>query len=839
MDIEWPVLTCYEGEYLSQIAFPLGGIGTGMVSLGGRGQLRDWEIMNRPSKGFNPQDTFFAIWVKPEDDLPVTRVLEGVLQPPYEGDFGVGVTAAGLPRFREVRFEAAYPLAQLHLSDPSVPLNIRLKAFNPLIPLDADRSGLPLAVFRFVLSNPTSSPLKVSIAFSIENFIGYDGAEGKAEGGVIEYRDEDGIRGLFLRSEKVPTDAPQWGTIAFVALNGEVSHRHWTTNKAWRSDLLEFWDDFSKDGLLNGHEESGATHASLAASCLLPPQGEGEVTFVLAWHFPNRTARGCGWGLSQGEEIGYVGNYYAQRFKDAWDVLVRTAEELPELERGTVEFVSAFCSSMLPQSVKEAALNNLSTLRTQTCFRTADGRFFGFEGCRPKSGCCFGSCTHVWNYEQATAFLFPELARSMREVEFKFSTAQNGAMAFRTPLPLKRAEGSVRTAADGQMGCIMKLYREWQLSGDEEFLREFWPQAKKALSFAWEPNSWDADGDGVMEGEQHNTYDVEFYGPNPMMQCWYLGALRAAEEMASAVGDAEFAERCRELFERGSRWTDENLFNGEYYEQRIDPEHPDYQFGSGCLVDQLVGQYMAHILGLGHLLKPENVRSALNSIYRYNFKRDLFDHWNVMRTFALNDESALLICTWPKGNRPKRPFPYFSEVMTGFEYQAAVHMIYEGMLAQGLEVIESIRRRYDGRRRNPWNEAECGNHYARAMASWGAILALSGYRYSGVEKEIRFAPKINEDDFNTFWSSANAWGIFKGKITGESLKAELEVISGKIEIRRVKLGWELGGKTPERAEIRCGRNLISAELCVSEGEIVLNFDRTIPLESGQKLVISS
>jgi len=843
--IDWPILTRYDKEHLSQIALPLGGIGTGTVSLGGRGQLRDWEIMNRPSKGFTPQDTFFAIWVQPQGKPSVARVLEGVLQPPYEGDFGATAPVAGLPRFREVEFDAAYPLAQVHLKDQFVPLTIRMEAFNPLIPLDAARSGLPLVFFRFVLSNPNPLPAEASIAFSIENFIGYDGVEGKAEGSVIEYREESDFRGLLLRSEKVPDDAPQAGTIAVVTLNEDASWRHWTTNKAWRSELLTFWDDFSEDGALNGHLESGSSHASLAASCTVPPNGEENITFILAWHFPNRTAKGCGWALSPGETVGYVGNHYAQQFENAWDVCLtlkcggQTLDELPELERRTVDFVKTFCASTLPQAVKEAALNNLSTLRTQTSFRTADGRFWGFEGCSSKSGCCTGSCTHVWNYEQATAFLFPELARTMREVKFKFSTTENGAMAFRTPLPLCQLQGAVGTAADGQMGCIMKLYREWQFSGDEQFLQEMWPQAKKALAFAWEQNSWDADQDGVMEGQQHNTYDVEFYGPNPMMEAWYLGALRAAEEMASHLNDTEFAARCRELFERGSEWTDENLFNGEYYEQQIDPEHPDYQFGSGCLVDQLVGQYMAHVLGLGHLLNPDNVCTTLKSLHKYNFKNELYAHWNVMRTFALNDESALLICTWPRGGRPKRPFPYFSEVMTGFEYQAAVHMLYEGLLDEGLEVISGIRARYDGQRRNPWNEAECGNHYARAMASWGAVLALSGFRSSAVKKEFGFAPKINEGDFQTFWSSGNAWGSFEQKVNDKTQQAELCVNQGEIEIKTLRLGWALEGSVPKNTVAQCDAQQLSAEVTLSENELTLTFTQPITLEAGQTLNICS
>lgn len=163
-------------------------------------------------------------------------------------------------------------------------------------------------------------------------------------------------------------------------------------------------------------------------------------------------------------------------------------------------------------------------------------------------GSCQGSCTHVWNYEVATPFLFGELARSMRDVEFNYALRENGLMNFRAALPLSEAAKGESAAADGQMGCIMKLYREWQLSGDKQFLENYWEQAKRALAYAWIEKGWDGDRDGVMEGSQHNTMDVNYFGPNPQMGFWYLGALRAAEEMALAMHDKSFARQCRKLF---------------------------------------------------------------------------------------------------------------------------------------------------------------------------------------------------------------------------------------------------------------------------------------------------
>lgn len=344
----------------------------------------------------------------------------------------------------------------------------------------------------------------------------------------------------------------------------------------------------------------------------------------------------------------------------------------------------------------------------------------------------------------------------------------------------------------------MKFYREWQLSGDDQFLRDNWSKVKNALAFAWVKGGWDGDVDGVMEGCQHNTMDVEYYGPNPQMQFWYLGALRAGEEMAKYVRDNEFADKCRRLYQSGRDWTDANLFNGEYYIQEVRPpksvkdihpglkagmgsrnlQDPDFQLGKGCLVDQLVGQYMAHICGLGYLADEKNVKTTLKSIMKYNYIDDFSDKFNNMRSFVMGKESGLVMASWPNG-QPKVPFPYFTEVMTGFEYTAAVGMIYEGQTDDALKCITSIRDRFDGYKRNPYDEIECGHHYARAMASWSSILALSGFQYSGVKKSISFTANLG----TYFWSNGYAWGTCKV----EDKKATLNVISGQLPVSSFEL----------------------------------------------------
>ncbi len=504
-----------------------------------------------------------------------------------------------------------------------------------------------------------------------------------------------------------------------------------------------------------------------------------------------------------------VGNYYCQNFADAWAVLESFAPRLGELEERTRTFLEAFCASNLSPVVKEAALFNLSTLGTQTFFRTADGFPFGWEGCLDDAGSCPGSCTHVWNYEYATAFLFPTLARKMRELEFLHATSEDGAMSFRIMLPLAKARDWALAAADGQYGCVVKLLREWRNSGDDEFLRRLWPMCKKAVEFSWLAGSWDGDSDGVAEGSLHNTMDVEYFGPTGIIQSWYLAALGAAAEMAAAMGDAGFADRCRNLRDQGAKWTDEHLFNGSYYAQEVRPpadfaqlrpevrhpgmgaqdhEHPEFQVGDGCLIDQLAGDVAARFAGLGAFLDPAHVRTTLASIHRLNHVQRLGSWTNYMRAFgALGDEGHVMLA-YPEG-LPAHPMPYWSEVMTGFEYTYALGLVQAGERSYGEEVVAMVRRRYDGEFRNPYDEAECGHHYARAMASWGLVHAVPGIDYDGRTATLSLA--ADGPDGKWFWAVDGAWGsLYRRSGQGDGVEVVLDVLSGALRLQQLLVGDE-------------------------------------------------
>jgi non-lysosomal glucosylceramidase len=810
-EVDYPRI--FTGRHLAMIAFPLGGAGAGSVSLGGRGQLRDWEIFNRADRGNNLPYAFPSIWVQAGNSKPVVRVLEGRYQPPYEGQDGLGSqNAPGLSRLASARFTGEYPFARIDFEDEELPARVSLEAFSPFIPHEPDDSGLPVAVLRYRVMNPSVHATRVAIAWSIENPVMPSGTESPPKEELDkrrnEFRQGNGLSGLFMTNPGLPASDSFYGSFALALSqqgDGKLTYlRGWPSGRWWNSPLL-FWDDFSANGELGPEAKRLNSVGALCLSRTIPAGGSATYEFLLAWHFPNRTPARCGWKAPTGEENTVIGNWYSVRFRDAWDAAEYAVAHLEKLERKTRLFAASLRESTLPAAVREAASANLSTLATTTCFRTADGEFHGFEGVDDKLGCCFGNCTHVWNYETTTAHLFPSFARSLRKAAFGFCLDEAGAMHFRQLLPDGK-ERSGFAAADGQMGQIVHAYLDWKLSGDRVWLENLWPRIKKAIEFAWVPGGWDANRDGVMEGVQHNTYDVEFYGPNPQCGIYYLAALRACEEMARTVGETDFASECRRLFENGSRWIDSNLFNGEFYVQQIrpyrkdqiaaslrssmgadDPEHPEYQVGKGCLVDQLVGQYLADVCGLGSLLDEGHVRKALESIHKYNYKPTLYQHDSVQRTFALNNESALVICDYAAALRPRIPFPYFAEVMTGFEYSAATHMLYAGMTKPGLECIANIRRRYDGEKRNPWDEAECGHHYARAMAAWSGVLALSGFRYDGGESRVVILPKSSLPTFKCFWSTATAWGVFTRIQSKTQHQVRLQVHSGDLTFNSCEL----------------------------------------------------
>ncbi len=833
----------HTGRALARISRPLGGIGTGGIGLGGRGNLQDWQIFNRPDIGNALEYSLPCMYVKTPGKNPYSVVLERRLLPPYDlHEEGLGAAnAPGLPRLDEATFIGSFPTSRIEFADPHCPVHVALDAFSPFQPIDADSSGLPCAVLTYEVKNPGKTAADVVIAWALTNPVNPEGRPPKEDGRTNEVRTSGTLSGLYMTNPSLPVDDPMQGSFAIAAIApaGAKTDQlaRWRGGSIWHVGPQHFWlEEFSKTGSLGAQVEPSAPVGCISLRQTIAPGATGRFRFLLTWYFPNRTPDRCGWEAPAGQGKALIGNWYCTQFKDAWEVATHVQERLPQLESGTRAFVDTLQRSTLPDAVKDAASANLSTLVSNTSFRIADGSFQGFEGCGDHGGLGFGTCTHVWNYEVATQFLFPTLSRSLRETSFGYAMSADGHMDFRHKLP-PSSEHWGAAAADGQMGQIVKLYFDWMSCGDDEWLRKQWPGAKLALAYAWRPGGWDERKFGVMDGVQHNTYDVEFYGPNPMCSSWYLAALQASSRMAEAMGDQEFAAECRTMTEQGSKWIDANLFNGQYYIQQIrsipkdkiasglqagmgarDPLHPEFQVGDGCLVDQLLGQYMASLAGLGDLLDSLHIRKTLASIYKYNYKRDLAEHPSVQRVYALNNEAALILCDFTVGTRPQVPMPYYAENFTGSEYAAAALMLCYGMVKEGVECIANIRRRYDGERANPYDETEYGRHYARPMASWAAIPMLSGFLWDGRKQSLELSPNVNASAFECFWSTPTAWGSFH--LSGNSVK--IAVVAGSIALKELVVG---PGFYPPTGKLRitAGGTAIASTTGKRDGAILIQF----------------
>ncbi len=882
----------FKGKDLKTIAFPIGGLGTGNITLGGRGEIRELEIFNRPAKGIPPELTFFSIWVKEEGKQPVAKILERKWLPPYVAWMGIPRTQLpGLSRFEEATFKGEYPFACLGLVDKEVPLGVKLEAYNPFIPLSPEKSGIPTAIFNWKIKNKSDSKVEVSVAFSMLNPIKtLDNNNQKSYGqNLNQYMDNGKFRGILMTSRRAAPDSLENGSLALVTTENSIDVQTRWYRGGWWDNAHVFWDDFSDDGRLKNvidsqeSDQGKSDVATLSVHFELEAGEENVIPFYLTWHFPTRENY---WNREEEVQGIRFKNYYATKFDDARDVARYLIENKEELYQDTKTFHDLLFSSTYPACVIDALSSQASSLKTNLVMRTEDGKFFGFEGLTDDSGCCPMNCTHVWNYEQTLAFLFPSLERTVRETDFLHNTFDNGYQVFRTLMPLGDYWWTFKPCADGQMGNIVRVYREWKLSGDTEWLKRLWPKVKAALEFAWNGVGevrqglewqkerlllpWDPDRDGVMEGEQHNTYDIEFYGPNTMTGSLYLAALKAASEMAGALGDYKKAKEYFKIFQNGSREYDSLLWNGEYYSQKVKvikglvvPEHlrspeeecknpackgkqspggkkkaleegetiPKYQYGEGCLSDQLLGQYLAHVTGLGYILEKEHVDRAMKSIFEDNFLKDLSGFSNVQRVYALNQEAGLLLCSWPQGQRPALPFVYSDEVWTGIEYQVAASLIYSGYIEEGLAIVKAVRDRYSGFNRNPWDELECGHHYARAMASWAVMLALSGFRYDGVERFMAFSPKMNKEDFLTFWSSGCGWGSFRVK----DKKITLRVKYGKLKLSELGISEEYNFKSIKG--IRIYSRKAQAGLKHSQGLLIVSLKEPVELKRGDEIVV--
>ncbi|MCX6224101.1 MAG: GH116 family glycosyl hydrolase [Bacteroidia bacterium] len=740
----------YSGKYLDHIAFPIGGIGAGMFCMEGTGSISHLSINNKPEL-YNEPFAFAAISVKGIKNE--AKVLEAPV--PEWKFFGPGGTANGAPgkNYGLPRFETGRFLARF-----------------PFAALDLEDKDIPLTVevlgwSPFIPTDADNSSLPVGVMeYTFKN------TSSKAVEAVFSWNSRNFVsegNGRIMKADNGftltgnPADTSTLGKTGFTAFVNDsdaVVDYCWFRGE-WFDPHIILWKNIENSLLPdNPPVETSAPGASIYFPFKLKPGEEKTVAVNFCWYLPQSNLS-IGNVPGTNEKLPCYSPWYAARFQNLGEVVKYWAQNYPE-------------------------------------------------------GCCPGSCTHVWNYAQALPHLFPSLERTLRETEFKVSQNEQGHQNFRSNLPISEPPHNFYAAADGQLGGIMKVYRDWRISGNTEWMTQLFPLVKKSLDYCI--GAWDPGRKGYLEEPHHNTYDIEFWGPDGMCTSFYLGAMTAIIEMSKAVNAP--CDQYQTLLKKGKLFMESELFDGEYFIQKViweglrspnpveaaqgsyrttytpealellNKEGPKYQYGKGCLSDGIIGMWMATVCGLDEAVENEKVTSHLIAVHKYNFRNDLTDHINPQRpTFAAGKEGGLLLCTWPKGDQLSLPFIYSNEVWTGIEYQVASHLMFKGEVEKGLDIVRECRKRYDGRVRNPFNEYECGSWYARAMSSYALIEGLTGVRYDAVDRLLYIDSRIG--DFTSFLSTETGFGtvgLKNGipflKVVYGSIDALKVIVSGVVQI---------------------------------------------------------
>ncbi len=934
----------WTGEALDAIGMPIGGIATGQLYLCGDGTLGCWEIFN---------EHHFQ-------DYGDTSYAKRKIQHPVKFGFRIGIgeseTILSKDGFSAISFKGEYPIAEVSYRGGRLPIEAKMDAYSPFIPLNAKDSGLPATIFEIEIVNVGNETYRGgSFTCDLENACGRSGAthpgdrrrhtraihgngftafthtvdpamdeygeerkdarpdilladfegdnygnwkvEGVAFGpgpakgtlpnqnpvrgyvgkGLVDsyYQGDDSlgtltspeftierdfinfkigggnhpgktcinliVEGKVVRSSTglnderllwdtwvlrdiagkraqiqiVDQQTGGWGHINIdqigqsdrIASRPDLNTRHGDANRDTGSMTVALVGE-GVAGAFDNYELSNPFAGSLTMALGdFKPGEKRKAIFVLAWHFPHHPR----------------GRNYANYFKDSEDVARYVVANYSRLSRDTKLWRDTYYESTLPYWLLDRLHSTIGNLCTGTTEWWKSGRFWSWEGVV----CCSGTCTHVWNYEHSMSRLFPELERNIRH-------NQDFGAGFDEATGLVGFRSDRAYAADGQCGTILKAYREHLTSQTGKFLKDHWPRIRKALEYLIKH---DANGDGIIEDSQPNTYDIDFFGANTFVGSLYLAALRAGEEMAKEVGDVEFATQCASIFRQGSQATMKRLWNGEFFVQEVDEsKYKQYQYGPGCLSDQLFGQGWAHQVSLGYLYPKPEVVKGLQSIWKYNWAPDVAGQnkrWPPQRPFAVPGEAGLFVCTWPNGGREKEPVLYRDEVWTGNEYQVAGHMVWEGLVEEGLSICKAVHERYHPVNRNPYNEVECSDHYSRAMASWGVFTALQGFTYHGPKGRIGFAPKVTPEDFQAAFTAAEGWGTFSQRMSAGVLTASLHLRWGRLVLTEITLADGRAGKV----DVLVDRVRRKVDVAAGPAGVRVDFGSPLLLRAGQTIEI--
>jgi uncharacterized protein (DUF608 family) len=824
---------------LQYIGMPVGGIGAGCVYLGGDGRLWLWDIFNQNQTGViykeipwheSPVDrgrnilTPFdgANYVVPVKDV---RPLDQGFALKFEFDGKTVIKRLQPDDWDEIAFEATYPMATVHYTDSKLPVTVSAKIYSPFIPLDQDNSGLPATIYSFQIENNSNSEVKVSLTGWLENkcSIYYEKSDQfNRINSAMQTGDSWMVKGI--SHDKNWGDgnmrlAPDFGELVIISLNpGALVNTD--------ADLLDatLFAKENKDKTTKRFDQKLIGSVSNSAS--LSAGSSEELNFAFCWYFPN---------ISFAQITTDNKRYYTNKFKSVDEVAAYISQNFKKLSTQTQLWCDTwYTQSTLPHWLLERTIANTSTLATTTSHWFASGRFYGWEGV----GSCPGNCTHVYQYAQAMGRLFPALERDQRErIDLGLAFYDDGHIGF-------RAEADHNPAIDGQCGRVLGVYREHQMTNDYAFLKRNWPKTKMAVQFII---NQDKNGDGMLDTPLENTLDAQWPGEIAWLVGLCIAAVKAGELMADEMGDTQFAATCKDFAAKGKANMESQLFNGEYFIHKPDAKLGKTVLGSynTCHIDQVYGQSWAFQVGItDRIIDKEKTLSALKALWKYNFTTDVGPYIAVHkggRGYALPGEGGVIMNTNPQ-NDPE-PFGvkdawqmgYFNECMSGFEHQLASHYMAEGMTDEALIATRTIHDRYHACKRNPFNEVECSDHYARAMASYNTYITTCGFAYHGPKGYLRFSPKIQKENFKAAFTSAKGWGTYSQLIEKGTQVHKIAVKYGSLDLQL--LSFDKHPKVKDKVMVMLDDKPVEFSHELNNGAFGVALHNRVTIGEGQALLV--
>ncbi|MEO6288918.1 MAG: GH116 family glycosyl hydrolase, partial [Ginsengibacter sp.] len=816
-----------------------GGIFCGTVYLGGDGRLWLWDIFNQNTlgvvhkelpiklEGFNVEkinNVYGALYLEPATE-EVNPIQQGfAIRIKYKG--AVITKRLHQDDWDEIAFEATYPIANITYIDEKLPFQITMSAFSPFVPGDADKSGLPATIQSISVKNLSKDNISVEIIGWLENKMLLNNDQNKIDfkriNKTYKTADSNGITLECNIGNKKLSKAPDFGNMAFATKDKNAICINNFNKQSVQSPGLKDLFSLSPDSPL----------AVIINSHVLQPNQQIANDFIISWYTPNVSFNNA--SSDQGMTVQNAEfHYYTKKYKDAKSVSDYIAAQYKKLHNDTFLWQKTWFDSTLPWWFMERTFMNISTLATSTSHRFQSGRFYAWEGV----GCCHGTCTHVYQYTQAMSRIFPKIEKDER-------ARVDLGIGFDEATGMIRIRGEkTGPSIDGQAGTLLRIYREYLMSNDDVFLKTNWSKIKKAVEFVM---LQDKNKDGMEDTPMENTLDALWSGEISWIVGLCIAGVRAGQAMAEEMDDNEFAATCRNYVEKGSQNMEQYLFNGEYFIHRPDPKEGKKGIGSydTCHIDQVYGQAWAWQVGLGRIIDKEKTMSALRALWNYNYMPDVGPYIKEHpggRFYALAGEGGMVMNTNPKkdpepyGDAKAWQIGYFSECMTGFEHQVAAHMMAEGMIEESLILTKTIHDRYHAFKRNPFNEIECSDHYARAMASYGTFISACGFTYHGPKGEIGFAPKLSPGNFKAPFTAAEGWGSYAQQRTQDAFSSEIKVQHGKLKLKTLSKELEKNHST-KKVETLLNNKILASTFEQTGTTCIIVLDQAVLLTEGDVLI---